>query len=123
METPEKAIGMRRRLAALGWRGVVLQGLLWAVTIETITAVLRLGADLSAQHDTAWLAPLTFGIRIHHGYIGILCLIAAGVRRWSPEWRNGLCIIGIGLFVSDALHHFVVLWIVTGAPEFNFVYH
>ena len=31
-------------------------------------------------------------------------------------------IVGVALLISDALHHFVVMWIATGAPEFNFFY-
>ena len=33
-----------------------------------------------------------------------------------------LLLVGVGLFVSDMVHHFVVLWLATGSPEFDIRY-
>ena len=40
----------------------------------------------------------------------------------SPAWTNVLVIAGVGLFVSDMVHHFLVLWPLTGTPEFHIKY-
>ena len=113
----------REWAAELSPRAVVLHGLLLALFFAAITAVLRIGGNLSMQRNTQWVAQMTFGVRIHHGYVGLLLLILAAVRPWRRDRRKQMCLMGIALVVSDALHHFVVLWIFTGAPEFNFLYH
>ena len=66
---------------------------------------------------------LTFGIRIHHSYIGLLLLPAALLlEKKSPRFAFHLSIIGLGLFSSDMIHHFLVLWIITGRPQFDLLY-
>lgn len=51
--------------------------------------------------------------RVHHGYIGI-ALMAAYVML-GFEW---MLLIGAALFLSDAIHHFVVLPMWSGQTEF-----
>ncbi len=103
--------GLLRPLAA----GVAL--------IEGVTAVCRFGLGLESTRDTAsTVGRLTGGIRLHHGYIGVLLLLFAW--RWgreSPGRRWGL-IVGWSLVLSDLIHHFVVLWLTTGSPQFDLVY-
>ena len=100
---------------------IVLIGLLFALTIEVVTCFMRFGLGLQSTRDTSWLAPLTAGYRIHHGYIGVLLLLITLVTS-SPSWHNLLIAVGVGLVVSDAVHHFLVLWPITGDPEFHIRY-
>ncbi len=73
--------------------------------------------------NASTIGTLTFGYRIHHGYIGLL-LIPLGIALDEGRYRVGwLCfVIGVALFLSDAIHHFLVLWPLTGSPQFDFVY-
>ena len=36
--------------------------------------------------------------------------------------RNATLLLGAALFLSDMVHHFLVLWPVTGSPQFDLVY-
>ncbi len=47
------------------------------VAMELVTCFFRFGMKLRSTHDTAWLARFTLGIRIHHGYIGVLMVVVA----------------------------------------------
>lgn len=114
-----------------GWPRLLLLGLALALAIEAVTVALRFGAGLQSTRDTAWLASLTGGWRIHHGYLGGALLLAAllayawaGLRAaWPPPaWSAWALVAGVGLGVSDLLHHFVVLWLVTGRPHFDLRY-
>jgi hypothetical protein len=103
---------------------VNLCGLIWAVFFEILTCVLRFGFALESTRDTAsTIGRLTLGIRIHHSYIGIACIAAAfWLEQRFPKSSFHLLAIGIGLFISDMIHHFVVLWIITGNPQFDLLY-
>jgi hypothetical protein len=90
--------------------------------IELVTVVLRFDFGLQSHTSTSWMAPLTLGFRIHHGYYGIAMLIIAA-RVWKrAALRNALVIVGAALFLSDVIHHFLVLWPITGSPEFYLRY-
>lgn len=89
---------------------------------EAITVFFRFGLGLKATRDTDWLRHWTFGYRIHHGYVGVL-LLAHALLLPLPAILADLAIIaGITLAVSDVVHHFLVLWPVTGSPEFDIRY-
>ena len=109
---------------AISLRRVTLQGLIWAVLFEILTCVLRFGYALESTRDTAsTIGRLTLGVRIHHSYIGIACIAAAfWLEQRFPKCSFHLLAIGIGLFISDMIHHFVVLWIITGNPQFDLLY-
>ncbi len=92
--------------------------------IELVCVILRFGFDLSSSTATAsTIGTLTFGYRVHHGYIGLL-LIPLGIALDEGRYRVGrLCfVLGVALFLSDVIHHFLVLWPITGSPQFDFVY-
>lgn len=96
-------------------------GLLWGLAYEFITCVFRFGLRRTARRDMAWIGRWTWGIRLHHGYLGGLALLAA----WPlPPGlvRSILVQFGVAMIVSDAVHHFLVLWPVTGSPEFDLFY-
>ena len=92
------------------------------VVFEAITAILRFGFGLQATQSTAFISHLTFGIRIHHGYIGVLLLLISLIPSIPIYVRNVLIILGGSLFLSDLIHHFIVLWLVTGDPQFHLTY-
>jgi len=83
---------------------------------------MRFGMGLQSTRDTGLIGYLTFNIRIHHGYVGLLMLVVAWLWPQPLLLRNALVIIGGGCLVSDLVHHFLVLWPVTGSPEFDLVY-
>ena len=105
-------------------REVNLHGLLLAVVFEVVTFVFRFGFALESTRDTASsIGRLTMGMRIHHSYIGIACVgMAFWLEQRFPKSSFHLLAIGIGLFISDMIHHFVVLWVITGNPQFDLLY-
>ena len=92
--------------------------------IEAVTLVLRFGVGLESSRDTASvIGPLTWGIRIHHGYIGVLLMgVAAWIRVRSPRIAAWILLFGAALTAGDLIHHFLVLWPLTGSPEFHLTY-
>ena len=103
---------------------IFMRALIIAAFIELVTLVFSFGLDLQSTRDTgSMVAPLTFGLRIHHGYIGVL-LIAISIVffRVQPRIYLWLVPIGLGLFISDMFHHFVVLYLTTGEPHFDLLY-
>ena len=100
--------------------------LLLTLLIESVTLLFRFGFGLEATRDTASsVGRLTFGLRIHHGYIGLLLLpVAAYLRSRFPfsPWPSRLLALGGAMALSDFIHHFLVLWPVTGSPQFDLWY-
>ena len=108
-------------------RGVAIWSAACTAAIEAFTCFLRFGLRLESTRDTAsTIGRLTFGIRIHHGYVGLVVIIAAlAVMRRRPElntWMRLALVLGISMVASDMIHHFLVLWPVVGSPEFHLVY-
>lgn len=102
-------------------RRVVAAGLVLGLVVELVTVVARFGLGLQATRDTGLLARVTFGLRVHHGYVGVVLLLLAPLVRLPPV-RRALGVVGVALVASDLLHHFAVLWPVTGSPQFDFFY-
>ena len=92
------------------------------ILIEVTTCLVRFGIGLETTRDTAFVGSLTFGWRIHHGYIGILMVLLARAFPEGHLLRHWGLRIGGALFASDMIHHFAVLWPVTGSPEFDLRY-
>jgi len=115
--TSEAGGGMDRRGFLLWCAGLTL-------LIEAVTLVLRFGVGLESSRETASvIGPLMGGIRIHHGYIGVLLMgVAAGIRVKSPRIAAWVLLFGAALTASDLIHHFLVLWPLTGSPEFHLIY-
>ena len=101
------------------WK-VLAFGLVLAIVFEAITAGFRFGLNLQSTRDTAAIGGWTFGLRVHHGYIGLFLVPLAWC--FPRGIRHALWMIGIGLIVSDLMHHFLVLWPITGEPQFDFIY-
>ncbi|MFO8006420.1 MAG: hypothetical protein R6V05_01650 [Candidatus Brocadiia bacterium] len=104
-------------------RHPVITAMALTLLVEGITCLFRFGCGLQSTRDTAWLARFTFGLRIHHGYIGaLLALPAMALQRKFGLWVRLVLAGGVALALSDAIHHFLVLWPVTGASEFDLIY-
>ncbi len=105
-------------------RKLICWTVLLTVVFEVITCVMRFGLKLESTRDTAsTIGRWTWGLRIHHGYLGLL-MIAVSSWIWSryPRLAFWLLVVGGGLLFSDLVHHFLVLWPVTGSPQFDLVY-
>lgn len=98
-------------------------GLLGAALFEAITCLFRFGFGLESTRDTAALAQLTMNIRLHHGYFGLLCLLLLVVQKNNNKTRPWLIIAGITFFLSDLVHHGLILPVFTGSTGFDFFYH
>ena len=111
----------KKYIANLSGKKAFVIGVLFALVFEGISCLFRFGFGLESTRDTAFMAPLTFGIRIHHGYMGLLLFLPLSFRK-RREWVNLGVIIGTGLLLSDLIHHFIILWLFIGSPEFHWVY-
>ena len=105
-------------------KAILIHALWVTAGIEALCLVLRYGMSLKSSETTAGtIGWITGGIRVHHGYVGLIMLIVIAVL---PHWRGGLrdwlIILAIALFASDIIHHFGVLWIVEGDPHFDLMY-
>lgn len=98
---------------------------LWCLALtaafELLACLFRFGLRLQATRDTRWLRSLTFGLRVHHGYFGLVLLALAFFCR-RRSWFRWCLIIGLALVLSDLAHHFLVLWPLTGHSDFDLFY-
>jgi hypothetical protein len=95
-----------------------------AVVFELLTVVLRYGFDLDMTRDSAWLlSGVTCGLRLHHGYVGVVLLfLASSLCHRGSQWFQVLLALGLALVISDLVHHFAVMWPLEGDPHFDLVY-
>lgn len=105
-------------------RRLWVQIIILAVALEILTLVLRFGLKLDSTRDTAsTIGRLTFGVRIHHGYCGaVIVLVGWSLSQTHRRLSRILYVVGWALFISDAVHHFLVLWPITGSPQFDLLY-
>lgn len=96
-------------------------GVVLAVAFELVTCWGRFGLKLQSTRDTAFLSRFTWGWRIHHGYLGV-GMLAAMPLVGSAAVDALLLAVGLGLVLSDLVHHFAVLWPITGRAEFDLRY-
>lgn len=91
--------------------------------LELVTILFRFGFRLQSTRDTAaTVGVLTRGVRIHHGYLGVLLVLCAMPLRRHGRLYPRLLVSGNALLYSDLIHHFLVLWPVTGKHEFDLKY-
>ena len=109
------------RLGSWSLGRTALAGLAGALLVEGLTCFLRFGLGMRGTRDTAWVGPLTFGVRIHHAYVGAVVLCVAALMR-RRAWRNLLIVVGVAMVVSDLIHHFAVLLPLTGSADFDLRY-
>ncbi|MEZ6061664.1 MAG: hypothetical protein R3C19_15055 [Planctomycetaceae bacterium] len=118
------AIASRPSFHARSGAALLVPSILLTIVVESVTCFLRFGCRLqSTMHTASTIGSLTCGIRIHHGYIGGVMMLAACLL-WDrfPLATKWLLIAALALLLSDAIHHFLVLWPVTGSPQFDLVY-
>ena len=114
-----------------------LDAVLWTagltVLFELVTVLFRFGFKLEATRDTRAIARWTRGVRVHHGYwgvplalFGVLMLGATPVGSAATFAGLGLSmwlvVLGLALIKSDLIHHFLVLWPITGSHDFHLRY-
>lgn len=100
----------------------VTWGLILTAAFELVTIFFRFGLKMKSTRDTSFLRHVTFGWRIHHGYIGLVLLCVAPFLMSHPQLHFWSIALGIALFASDIIHHFLVLWPITGSPEWDLRY-
>lgn len=93
------------------------------VAIESVTLLFRFGLGLqSTKHTASTVGRLTMGIRIHHGYIGVLLILLLSLPLIRRSRYADLCLVaGLSLFFSDLLHH-TLLYFITGSADLDLVY-
>lgn len=109
-------------LATLETPTVIGVGLLAALLLEGATVALRFGLGWTSPEKTGTLARFTRGWRIHHLYPGLVLLLVAAVVPMPGALVNLAWMTGIMLALSDTLHHFAILWPLTGDHEFDLRY-
>ena len=100
----------------------IITGLAAAIIFEFITILLRFRFNFTSPTHTRSLAKLTNGFRIHHGYPGVVLLAAVPVVPNPTILSSLVIIVALMLFVSDAIHHAIILPIFAGHHEFHIKY-
>lgn len=90
---------------------MILETFTLITIIELLTIIDRLIFGSVKEKYQKW--KFKYKIRIHHGYIGLLLIIIN-----LGYYSKALYIIGLSLFISDAIHHFIVLPLWVGRTEF-----
>ncbi|HAI10268.1 MAG TPA: hypothetical protein DCM28_01100 [Phycisphaerales bacterium] len=104
-------------------RHILLYAVALTFLFELLTVILRFGFAMESTRDTAsTIGLMTMGLRVHHGYIGLIMIAAAVFIRPQHMLAKWVFIAGLALFASDMIHHFLVLWPATGSPQFHLVY-
>ncbi len=109
-------------VAGLSLNKLLLWLFILTVAIEAVSILLRFGFNLQAEEITSFVSYFTYGLRLHHGYFGAIILIVPYFLLKTTYIRNLLIIAGGALLLSDLVYHFLVVWPVTGSPEFYFIY-
>jgi len=100
----------------------ILSGLIAALLFELVTIFLRFGFKMTSPTHTRPIARVTRGFRVHHGYPGVGLLAAAPIMPMQTMVGSTVLILGIMLFLSDLIHHAIVLPICAGHHEFDIKY-
>lgn len=103
---------------------ILISSLIVTAVIEGITILFRFGFGLQAnKHTASTVGHLTKGVRIHHGYVGVfLIVVIIAIRQRVTLLFAPTLVLGIALLASDIIHHFLILWPITGHHEFDWVY-
>lgn len=109
-------------------QSIVIKTAFLTFVIEGLTLLARFGLDLQSTRDTASVVgAFTFGIRIHHSYLGFLLAVLVIIffkesLNQKQKWAQWSVALGLALVFSDLIHHFIVLWAVDGHHHFDLVY-
>ena len=97
---------------------MILKIVILTILFEAVTVLFRFGFNITIKKDFRWLGKLSFGYRLHHGYWGLALVMVSYLAFTGTAQEHGL-ILGWALFLSDIIHHFVVLQLFTGNHEFE----
>jgi hypothetical protein len=100
----------------------IITGLIAAHIFELATIILRFGFKLTSPTHTRPLSKITKGYRVHHGYPGAAMFLAIPIFPEPTIISSLIIITAIMLFVSDLIHHAIILPIFTGHHEFDLKY-
>jgi hypothetical protein len=98
----------------------IVSGLILGALVEICTLIGRFAFGLRVADHREAVVRLTFGLRVHHCYPGLVLVAvwlvarALQARGW---WPGVLGALGIALLASDVVHHLILL-LVTGSGEF-----
>lgn len=91
-----------------------------AILIELLTIFGRFFFKLNSKDTYIRIIKkynIKFMIHIHHLFIGLIIFV------FSYYFKSSIFLnLGLGIALSDIIHHFLVLWPITGNPEFHIVY-
>ncbi len=91
-----------------------------AVIVEIITIVGRFKFSISTKNF--WVSVMKHfnkkhWVHFHHVFLGLTIAVV------SILFKNNLTLnLGIGIALSDIIHHLIVLWPLIGSPEFHILY-
>jgi len=100
---------------------IVVATFLLAIIIELATCFLRFVLGKESAKDTTFIGEYTFGVRIHHGYVGAVILLLCYYLGIGGIAGMALSCIGWALILSDAFHH-CLLRHLTGSFCFDLLY-
>jgi hypothetical protein len=103
-------------------RAEIICTALLTLLIEGVTLIFRFVFGVQAAQATSFVSSLSFGLRVHHCYVGaVVCALAFLFAQgsWLRVWALRL---GLALVFSDLLHHFVVMMLIIGHHEFDLFY-
>jgi hypothetical protein len=91
-----------------------------ALLVELITVIGRFGLHISMKD--IWTGAMKkrgakHWVHFHHAFFGIIVAIVALLI----DTPLGVS-LGLGIALSDIIHHALVLWPLTGSPEFHILY-
>lgn len=91
------------------WKKTGIIGIISTIFYEAVTIISRVISGISAgEFHERYNLPIY--LRIHHMFWGILVLIIGlTLAKRYPKISPWIAGIGIGLFLSDVIHHFIVL--------------
>lgn len=114
---------MKEGKADLRKVSILKASLLLTVIFEGLTLISRFMLKMESTRDTGFLQNFTFGIRIHHSYFGLCLLLLIMFKRdLFGKYAKWVIALSIALILSDLIHHFLILWPITGSHDFDLVY-
>lgn len=114
---------MKEGKVALRNLSILKVSLLFTLLFEGLTLISRFMLKMESTRDTGFLQDFTFGLRIHHSYFGLCLLLLILLKRnLFGKYARWVIAMSIALILSDLIHHFLILWPITGSHDFDLFY-